>query len=542
MPERSNQKPGSADGKGRLADPSGRCLAPIGAWTAVAALTLLALGLRLGRLGAISLWYDEAFGLLIARMPWAAMNRALALDVHPPLWFWLLHLWGTHPVIWARLLGVLLGTATVPLAWALMRRPLGEGTALTAALLLAVQPVHLYHSQELRMYALVGLLALALVRTAMALATEVPRATLWAALALLGWAMMMTQYLAGAAVGGVWLGLLAARGQAADRRWLVRWLLSGAAALGGVVPWLVWATAWHMVVGESANGVKAWPEYAVHLLESTLGLVRRPPWEWLGVATGPVGRLRFDLGVGLALIALAVAGAVVLVREPGRRAAGWVLAGAVGGGTALLLLYQALGFLFFARHYVVLLVPLVTLWAAALGAGPVWWRAGGAACLAVVFLSHALAAVAANGAVRDVTADLTRWVEVRGVERTPPLVCTNVFLALPLRVTLPGVGVHLVESDETTPAQRMILGESGLVRAWPEAWRGRPVWLAISDWGHPPLADGDFDREELVRRARAVARDLGAEVQSARIVHTEAIAGGFKWAVVVELTPESRLP
>ena len=168
----------------RRAEPMGGLSAPL-CFGAIALITASGLALRLIRLGEIGLWYDEAFGLLIARRPWGEMNALLAMDVHPPLWFWFLHLWGTASVTWARLSGALLGAATIPALWLGVRRPLGEGTALLAALLLAVHPIHVFHSQELRMYALQGLLFVAMLSIVLPRLSGAMTPGRWAFLAVL---------------------------------------------------------------------------------------------------------------------------------------------------------------------------------------------------------------------------------------------------------------------------------------------------------------------------------------------------------------------
>lgn len=125
---------------------------------------LLALGLRLVRLTFQPLWWDEGWSLYFATTDVGAMLKLTAVDIHPPFYYLLLHLWtlllGSSPLA-VRLLSVLVGTATVPMLYATGRRLLGEKGGLLAAFLLAVSPFHIYYSQEVRMYALVTLLGLA---------------------------------------------------------------------------------------------------------------------------------------------------------------------------------------------------------------------------------------------------------------------------------------------------------------------------------------------------------------------------------------------
>lgn len=136
------------------------------------ACLLLALSLRLVNLGGRPFWYDEAFAVLYAEKPFAAMlygtitpdASGAAADVHPLFYYSLLHGWlklvGDSPA-GARSLSVLFGVATVGLIYLLGKRLFEERVGLSAALLVALSPFHVYYSQEARMYALLGLVAMA---------------------------------------------------------------------------------------------------------------------------------------------------------------------------------------------------------------------------------------------------------------------------------------------------------------------------------------------------------------------------------------------
>lgn len=122
-----------------------------------AAVVTLAFGLRLYRYDALSLWLDEGFTIVFARLPWpAVLGLQGQYDVHPPLYYLLVKLISTvAPEVGAgRLLSVLAGTATVGVVYALAARLAGRAAALCAGLILAVSPLHLWYSQEARMYAL----------------------------------------------------------------------------------------------------------------------------------------------------------------------------------------------------------------------------------------------------------------------------------------------------------------------------------------------------------------------------------------------------
>ncbi len=131
-------------------------------WWLVFGITLFALALRLYGISAAGLWTDEAFSW------WLATNHSLSEiwrsvaaleDHHPPLYYWLLHLWvvlgrneGT-----LRLLSALCGALAVPTIYGIGRIIGNRDVATTAALLLSVSPFHVHYSQEARMYSLVSL-------------------------------------------------------------------------------------------------------------------------------------------------------------------------------------------------------------------------------------------------------------------------------------------------------------------------------------------------------------------------------------------------
>nr|HMN28374.1 hypothetical protein [Caldilineaceae bacterium] len=54
---------------------------------------LVGFGLRLFRLGAESLWYDETVSALLASKTTTALIQHTAGDIHPPGYYLLLHLW-----------------------------------------------------------------------------------------------------------------------------------------------------------------------------------------------------------------------------------------------------------------------------------------------------------------------------------------------------------------------------------------------------------------------------------------------------------------
>ncbi|MFP4191198.1 MAG: glycosyltransferase family 39 protein [Candidatus Hydrogenedentota bacterium] len=116
----------------------------------------LALVLRLYRLGADAFWQDEAYNLLVSENLWAAITTGEFVSNNPPLFFALLALWRNlgfeGSEFGMRLIPALFGTASVGMLYVIVRRFYGAAPALIAALLLAVNPLHIYHSQDLKDY------------------------------------------------------------------------------------------------------------------------------------------------------------------------------------------------------------------------------------------------------------------------------------------------------------------------------------------------------------------------------------------------------
>ncbi len=136
----------------------------------VLAILLLAAGERILHIGDQSMWLDEGISYWNQKQPdmiaWIAVK-----DVHPPLYFWLLHVWiqltGTSAVamrLFSALAAMLSVAAVVPLARLIARdRSRDEFwiIPLLAALLLALSDSEISLAQDVRMYALRTLLALA---------------------------------------------------------------------------------------------------------------------------------------------------------------------------------------------------------------------------------------------------------------------------------------------------------------------------------------------------------------------------------------------
>lgn len=165
------------------------------------ALILLAWGLRLHRLDAQSLWYDEGVTANLAQRTLIDLTRWTARDIQPPLYYYAVWGWG-RVAGWSewslRFVSVWWGALAVPLlallAYRLTQRQL---VALVAALLTALHPLLLYYSQEARMYTMLVTLGLGAGYLLLRLSeTASPLWRQWGIYALVATAAVYTHYFA----------------------------------------------------------------------------------------------------------------------------------------------------------------------------------------------------------------------------------------------------------------------------------------------------------------------------------------------------------
>lgn len=124
-----------------------------------AGLLLLGVVLRLGFWTWQPLWADEGYSVYFATEPVGRLLWLTAHDIHPPLYYLLLHgwlqWWPPTPFI-LRCFSVLLATPVLLLALLLARTlfPGRQRPQILFLLLLIGNPLYLYYSQEIRMYGL----------------------------------------------------------------------------------------------------------------------------------------------------------------------------------------------------------------------------------------------------------------------------------------------------------------------------------------------------------------------------------------------------
>lgn len=132
------------------------CLVPDHIWLLPA--ILLAMALRLFYLGKQSLWIDEAWSFAVAVAPLkVSIKNILATGNHVPLYFLMLRpvslIGGSETIL--RLPSVVFAVLSIPMIYQVGRLFLGRLAGLLGAFFLALNPFHLWYSQEARMYTMV---------------------------------------------------------------------------------------------------------------------------------------------------------------------------------------------------------------------------------------------------------------------------------------------------------------------------------------------------------------------------------------------------
>lgn len=126
-------------------------------------ITALGFVLRIYQLGYESLWLDEATTHLTSSSTLSQIFHATSGDVHPPLYYYLVHffLLGNESEFMLRLPSMILGVLSIPLLYLLTSRMFSQKEGLISSFLLSISVMHIFYSQEARMYSMLAFLTLA---------------------------------------------------------------------------------------------------------------------------------------------------------------------------------------------------------------------------------------------------------------------------------------------------------------------------------------------------------------------------------------------
>ena len=191
---------------------------------------LIALFLRVYRIGSKDLWFDEILSL------GRALGEYPRFDPQPPLYFLLLRFWAVllgKSELSLRLLSAIPALLSVIMAYKIGSLLLDRKAGLLGALILSFSPIHIWYSQEVRAFSLFTFLTLSLVYF-FCLALKTQRKYYWVAACL---TIVISLYVS------YWTLLLVAalspvfilRGY---RRFFKIWLLCVFAGLACFLPWL----------------------------------------------------------------------------------------------------------------------------------------------------------------------------------------------------------------------------------------------------------------------------------------------------------------
>jgi len=144
-------------------------------WLWLGVILILAAALRFYRLDAQSFWNDEGNSARIAERSLALITEGAAGDIHPPLYYYLLHIWrglfGASELA-LRALAAVLGVLLVWLVYRIARQVFDSTVGVVAAFIAAINPFQIYYSQEARMYLLLAVIGAAATSQLLSLLVE----------------------------------------------------------------------------------------------------------------------------------------------------------------------------------------------------------------------------------------------------------------------------------------------------------------------------------------------------------------------------------
>jgi uncharacterized membrane protein len=210
-------------------------------WLFISAVVILILAtlLRQWNLGAESAWIDEAYSIELVKHSLVEIITGTAADQHPPLYYLLLHFWlriGSG-VTYARLLSVILGVINIAQILHFGYKTGGVYIGLIGALLLAISPMHVWYSQEIRMYMLLLCLTTAST-TALWWALRNKHFLYWFLYCLFSILALYTHYFAAFIIltQGIWVLTWMLKGYSKNDLW--KWIASTVITGLLFLPWL----------------------------------------------------------------------------------------------------------------------------------------------------------------------------------------------------------------------------------------------------------------------------------------------------------------
>ena len=249
-------------------------------------ILLIAFSLRVYRLDAQSLWWDEGHSIAMASAPIAQIATQPGMDVHPPGYFVLLRFWmgiaGMREYA-LRYLSVFFSTLTVALMMRLAHT-LSGAAAVGCGMFAALLPPYVAYAQEIRMYALVTCLTALSGYAQWRILFYRSSWRWWGIYVLATAASLYTHYFALLMVafqGLVWLVWVIARRESALQR-LWRFLFAALAVLLLFAPQLPLALHQTTTYANPNLRPPSWDEFLTRSWRAyTVGLSIYPAWSYL---------------------------------------------------------------------------------------------------------------------------------------------------------------------------------------------------------------------------------------------------------------------
>jgi mannosyltransferase len=210
-------------------------------WTLAGTLALFA-ALALGNMTRWSIWFDEAFSAYLMRFNIAEITYYTAVDVHPPLYYWLLKIWTSLfglSEIGVRSMSLFFAIVALIGVFVLVRRLFqSPSLALIATTAAAFSPMLVRFAHEARMYTLV--LAIVVWGTYVLIrALESNNKKWWILYGVLLALGMLTHYFVALAWLAHWVWrYVEHRSGRLPSFWTKQWVLAHALALGLFIAWL----------------------------------------------------------------------------------------------------------------------------------------------------------------------------------------------------------------------------------------------------------------------------------------------------------------
>lgn len=227
--------------------------------------------LRIYRLAYQSLWLDEIFSMEGAALGKSLSDSGLLSGFNGPLYYVLLHFWAAlgESDFFIRFLSALLGIGAIVSIYFLGKAIFDERVGILSAFILSISPMHIWYSQEVRMYILLILFSVAAI-TFFIRALDKNDHLSWLGYLFATTASLYSHPSAVFLIFGEWIFFIIMRKKYLS--FLKRWLTYQMLVLLAIMPWLVGVLTRLLTttagvgletIGRGAGGAASFPLAAV---------------------------------------------------------------------------------------------------------------------------------------------------------------------------------------------------------------------------------------------------------------------------------------